>query len=70
MMYDNLPLAELAARTEVARNEFREKPTWVSGLIFLHLYLAIGRRAMSPHMLSVRCETALRLMTELAIDAA
>ncbi|EOV8839306.1 hypothetical protein ACNY9Y_003894 [Cronobacter dublinensis] len=69
MMYDNLPLAQLAARTEAARIEFREKPTWVSGLIFLHLYLAIGRRAMYPNMLSVRCEKALKIMTELAIDA-
>ncbi|EOW6411103.1 MULTISPECIES: hypothetical protein [Cronobacter] len=69
MMYDKLPLAKLAYRTETARRKYREKGTKNAWRDYEDLYLALGRRAMYPHLLTVRCEMALRIMTELAIDA-
>lgn len=69
MIYDNLPLAKLAYRTEAARRKYREKGTENAWRDYEDLYLALGRRAMYPRLLTVRCEMALTIMTGLAIDA-
>ncbi|MBK4114549.1 hypothetical protein JHD93_20615 [Cronobacter sakazakii] len=69
-MFNNVtPLAQLAYRTEVARSEYHEKGTESAWRQYEDLYLALGRRAVYPGRLTVRCPIALLIMILLAIDA-
>ncbi|ELQ6221710.1 hypothetical protein R2320_002980 [Cronobacter turicensis] len=68
MFNDIIPLAQLAYRTEVARSEYREKGTESAWRYYEDLYLALGRQAVYPGRLTVRCQVALRMMILLAID--